>query len=92
MKNKLKEMYVKCMELMVCENMVYVNCRMNIVMYKMDENNLFLWFEEIEDYICDLEICMNEEYECDMFDMKIVKFECEMKEKNDVLLMKELIK
>ena len=92
MKNKLKEMHAKRMELMARENMAHANRRMNTAMHKMDENNPFLRFEEIEEHIRDLETRMNEEHERDTFDMKIAKLEREMKEKNDVSLTKELTK
>ncbi|EPC8419794.1 MULTISPECIES: PspA/IM30 family protein [Bacillus] len=92
MKNKLKEMHAKRMELMARENMAHANRRMNTAMHKMDENNPFLRFEEIEDHIRDLESRINEEHERDTFDMKIAKLEREMKEKNDVSLTKELTK
>ncbi|EEL51482.1 PspA/IM30 [Bacillus cereus Rock3-44] len=92
MKNKLKEMNAKRMELMARENMAHANRRMNTALHKMDENNPFLRFEEIEDHIRDLELRMNEDHERDTFDMKIAKLEREMKEKNEVSLDKEVIK
>lgn len=92
MKNKLKEMNAKRMELMARENMAHANRRMNTAMHKMDENNPFLRFEEIEDHIRDIELRINEEHERDTFDMKIAKLESEMKEKNEVSLTKEVTK
>lgn len=88
MKNKLKEMNAKRMELMARENMAHANRRMNTALHKMDENNPFLRFEEIENHIRDLELRINEDHERDTFDMKIAKLEREMKEKKEVSLDK----
>ncbi|MCP1123097.1 phage shock protein A [Bacillus sp. AFS018417] len=92
MKNKLKEMNAKRMELMARENMAHANRRMNTALHKMDENNPFLRFEEIENHILDLELRINEDHERDTFDMKIAKLEREMKEKKEVSITKESVK
>ncbi|MGG0238940.1 PspA/IM30 family protein [Bacillus rhizoplanae] len=92
MKNKLKEMNAKRMELMARENMAHANRRMNMALHKMDENNPFLRFEEIENHILDLELRINEDHERDTFDMKIAKLEREMKEKKEVSITKESVK
>ncbi|HDX9578869.1 TPA: PspA/IM30 family protein [Bacillus pseudomycoides] len=92
MKNKLKEMNAKRMELMARENMAHANRRMNTALYKMDENNPFLRFEEIETHIRDLELRINEDHTRDTFDMKIAKLEREMKEKKEAYLTKESVK
>ncbi|SFI97317.1 MULTISPECIES: PspA/IM30 family protein [unclassified Bacillus (in: firmicutes)] len=91
MKNKLKEMNAKRMELMARENMAHASRRMNTALHKMDENNPFLRFEEIENHIRDLELRIHEDHERDTFDMKIAKLEREMKEKKEVSLTKESV-
>ncbi|MFD0768610.1 PspA/IM30 family protein [Bacillus sp. CGMCC 1.60114] len=92
MKNKLKELHAKRMELMARENMAHANRRMNSALHKMEENNPFLRFEEIEDHIRNIELRINDEYARDTFDMKIAKLEREMKEKDEVSLTKESVK
>lgn len=77
MKNKLKEMHTKRMELMARENVAHANRRMNDTLTKISDNSPFLRFEEIEQYISNLEQRINEDYKRDTFDAKIAKLEKE---------------
>ncbi|MBO9128331.1 PspA/IM30 family protein [Bacillus sp. 165] len=81
MKNKLKEMHTKRMELMARENLAHVNRRINDTIHKVSIGNPFLQFEKMEQYIGDLEIRINEEFERDTFDLRIAKLEKHLKEK-----------
>ncbi|MFD3446190.1 PspA/IM30 family protein [Microbacteriaceae bacterium 4G12] len=81
MKNKLKEMHAKRMELMARENVAHANRRMNDTMNKMSDGNPFLRFEEMEENIRELEARVHEEYERDTFDLRIAKLEKQLKEK-----------
>lgn len=75
MKNKLKEMHAKRMELMARENVAHANRRINDALTKISDDSPFLRFEEIEEYITNLERQINEDYERDTFDTKIAKLE-----------------
>lgn len=88
MKNKLKEMHAKRMELMARENMAHVNRRIHTAIHKMNENNPFLRFEEIENHIRNLELRINEDDVRDTFDLKIANLERELKDKEELQLKK----
>lgn len=88
MKNKLKEMHAKRMELMARENMAHANRRIHTAVHKMNENNPFLRFEEIENHIRNLELRIHEDDVRDTFDLKIANLERELKDKEELELKK----
>ncbi|UOY93538.1 PspA/IM30 family protein [Ectobacillus sp. JY-23] len=75
MKNKLKEMHAKRMELMARENVANVQRRINDTLYKISGQSSFLRFEEIEEQIRQVEKQVVSGEEQDGFDYKIAQLE-----------------
>ncbi|MUK89958.1 PspA/IM30 family protein [Ornithinibacillus sp. L9] len=80
MKHKLKDMYLRRMELMGRENIAHANHQMNKVMEEVSDKP-FSRFAEMERYIEGLEYKVNSAYYKSTFDHKIAKLEKEMQEK-----------
>ncbi|MCA1064163.1 PspA/IM30 family protein [Rossellomorea sp. AcN35-11] len=81
MKHKLKDMYIKRMELMGRENIARAHNRMNHVLESSSGYNsgAFSKFEEIETYLDHLEHGVNSSYYRNTIDAKIAKLEKEVK-------------
>ncbi len=81
MKHKLKDMYIKRMELMGKENIARAHHRMNQVLSSTSEygNQSYNKFEEIEQYLERIEHGINSSYFRNTIDAKIEKLEKEMK-------------
>jgi len=82
MKNKLKEMKLKQLELMSRENVAHASKRMNDSVTQFSTDSAFDRFQEVEQQIKDLEMQVNSDYEKNTFDMRIAQLEKELKEKN----------
>ncbi|WP_025027236.1 PspA/IM30 family protein [Caldalkalibacillus mannanilyticus] len=78
MKNKLKDMYIKRMELMGRENIARAQHRMNQVLDTVDETNHFSKFEEIENYLERVEHQVNSSYYRNTIDSRIAQLEKEI--------------
>lgn len=78
MKNKLKDMYIKRMELMGRENIARAQHRMNQVLDTVDETNHFSKFEEIESYLERVEHQVNSSYYRNTIDSRIAQLEKEI--------------
>ncbi|PFG03694.1 PspA/IM30 family protein [Bacillus sp. es.034] len=81
MKHKLKDMYIKRMELMGRENIARAHHKMNSVLESSSgyHNEAFSKFGEIETYLDQLEHGVNSSYYRNTIDAKIAKLEKEMK-------------
>ncbi|PFA68318.1 modulator protein [Bacillus sp. AFS015802] len=81
MKHKLKDMYIKRMELMGRENIARAHNKMNSVLESSSgyNNEAFSKFDEIETYLDQLEHGVNSSYYRNTIDAKIAKLEKEMK-------------
>ncbi|OIU70355.1 PspA/IM30 family protein [Rossellomorea aquimaris] len=81
MKHKLKDMYIKRMELMGRENIARAHNKMNSVLESSSgyNNASFSKFDEIETYLDQLEHGVNSSYYRNTIDAKIAKLEKEMK-------------
>ena len=81
MKHKLKDMYIKRMELMGRENIARAHNKMNSVLESSSgyNNQAFSKFDEIETYLDQLEHGVNSSYYRNTIDAKIAKLEKEMK-------------
>lgn len=81
MKHKLKDMYIKRMELMGRENIARAHNKMNSVIESSSgyDNGSFSKFDEIETYLDQLEHGVNSSYYRNTIDAKIAKLEKEMK-------------
>ncbi|WP_456272113.1 PspA/IM30 family protein [Bacillus sp. AK031] len=81
MKHKLKDMYIKRMELMGRENIARANHRMNKVLESTEgySEKSFSRFEEMEAYLERLEHGVNTEYYRNSIDGRIAQLEKEMK-------------
>ncbi|MCR8848970.1 PspA/IM30 family protein [Rossellomorea sp. SC111] len=81
MKHKLKDMYIKRMELMGRENIARAHNKMNSVLESSSGYNsqAFSKFDEIETYLDQLEHGVNSSYYRNTIDAKIAKLEKEMK-------------
>lgn len=74
MNHRLKDMYLKRMELMSRENVAKANYQMNKV-FQTDIEKSFDRFNEIENYIGRIEQQINREYFASTFDEKIARLE-----------------
>lgn len=83
MNHKLKDMYLKRMELMGRENAIRANQQMNKVMEE-DMDKPFSRFAELEKFIDDLERKVNDAYYQSTFDDKIAQLERDMKDSKEV--------
>ncbi|MFG6113908.1 PspA/IM30 family protein [Halobacillus sp. MO56] len=79
MKHRLKDMYLKRMELMGRENVARAHHKMNHVIEHTSENS-YNRFQEMEHYIDNLEYKVNSAYYHNTFDSKIAKLEKQMQE------------
>ena len=81
MKHKLKDMYIKRMELMGRENIARAHNKMNSVLESSSgyNNHAFSKFTEIETYLDQLEHGVNSSYYRNTIDAKIAKLEKDMK-------------
>ncbi|MEI2665283.1 PspA/IM30 family protein [Rossellomorea sp. LJF3] len=81
MKHKLKDMYIKRMELMGRENIARAHNKMNSVLESSSgyNNQAFSKFDEIETYLDQLEHGVNSSYYRNTIDAKIAKLEKDMK-------------
>ncbi|CAN7561564.1 PspA/IM30 family protein [Rossellomorea sp. LjRoot5] len=81
MKHKLKDMYIKRMELMGRENIARANNKVNSVLESSSgyNNRVFSKFDEIETYLDQLEHGVNSSYYRNTIDAKIAKLEKDMK-------------
>ncbi|MRG87316.1 PspA/IM30 family protein [Salinibacillus xinjiangensis] len=83
MKHRLKDMHVKRMELMGRENVARAQYRMNRVM-DQDVDKPYSRFQEMDQYIQDLEQKVNRNYQRSTFDSKMAQIERELKEQEKV--------
>ncbi|MFC7062506.1 PspA/IM30 family protein [Halobacillus seohaensis] len=83
MKHKLKDMYLKRMELMGRENIARAHHRMNQVI-EDSADKPYSRFAEMDRYIEDLEYKVNSSYYRNTFDGKVAQLEKEMKEKENI--------
>jgi len=81
MKHKIKDMYLRRMELMGRENIARAHYQMNKVMDNNATEKPFSRFAEIEQYIEGLEYKINHAHAASTFDSKIAKLERQMNEK-----------
>ncbi|BCB02382.1 PspA/IM30 family protein [Bacillus sp. KH172YL63] len=81
MKHKLKDMYIKRMELMGRENIARAHHKMNAVLESSSgyDNQSFSKFGEIETYLDQLEHGVNSSYYRNTIDAKIAKLEKDVK-------------
>ncbi|MGE6753364.1 PspA/IM30 family protein [Rossellomorea sp. NPDC071047] len=81
MKHKLKDMYIKRMELMGRENIARAHNKVNSVLESSSgyNNQAFSKFDEIETYLDHLEHGVNSSYYRNTIDAKIAKLEKEVK-------------
>ncbi|WP_064094272.1 PspA/IM30 family protein [Rossellomorea aquimaris] len=88
MKHKLKDMYIKRMELMGRENIARAHNKMNSVLESSSSYNdqTFSKFNEIETYLDQLEYGVNSSYYRNTIDAKIAKLEKEMKKEETAAL------
>lgn len=82
MKHRLKDMHMRRMELMGRENIAKANHQINRVIEDVSDKP-FSKFEEIEQYIENLEYKVNSAFYKSTFDSKIAKLEKEMQNKED---------
>ena len=82
MKNKLKDMQLRRMELMGRENVTRANHKMDQVLESATPNKPISRFEEIENYIDRLENQVNQSYNQTTIDSRIEQLEKEMKISN----------
>jgi len=82
MKHRLKDMHLRRMELMGRENIAKANHQINRVVDETSDQP-FSKFEEMEQYIENLEYKVNSSYYRSTFDNKIAKLEKEMAEKEN---------
>lgn len=75
MKLKLKDMHMKRLELMGRENMARATQKMERTFQNAEMGHAYSRFEEIEQYITNLEDRINHDYERSMFDSRIAQLE-----------------
>ncbi|AST91534.1 PspA/IM30 family protein [Sutcliffiella cohnii] len=75
MKHKLKDMYIKRMELMGRENVARANHRINSILKSNDTTESLNKFNEMENYLERLETKVNNSYHQHTIDMKIAQLE-----------------
>ena len=79
MKHKLKDMYIKRMELMGRENVARANYKMNKVVESNESNNADGKFDDMNNYISRLEHQVNTAYMQNTIDARIAQLEKEQK-------------
>ena len=79
MKHKLKDMYIKRMELMGRENVARANYKMNKVVEPNDSNNVDAKLDDMNNYITRLEHQVNTSYMQNTIDARIAQLEKEQK-------------
>jgi len=81
MRNKLKEMQTRRLELMSRENVAHANKRMTNSMSQLSGTGPSSCFEEVERQITRLESQIHDEYDRSTFDMKMATLERELSQK-----------
>ncbi|WP_096155067.1 MULTISPECIES: PspA/IM30 family protein [Bacillus] len=79
MKHKLKDMYIKRMELMGRENVARANYKMNKVVESNDINSADAQFDDMDNYMTRLEHQVNTSYLQNTIDARIAQLEKEQK-------------